>query len=67
MALAVRSDAQWPARRDQLIDTLKRGYDRARAQESLGVAALIAPNEREVDSWYAPRDRTIALIQSAMG
>jgi Calcineurin-like phosphoesterase len=71
LALGVSSGTKWMGERDNVIDTLKRGLKRAEAQESgkelvgNGAKALI-PHERAVESWYAPRDRTIAVFQAAM-
>jgi predicted phosphodiesterase len=66
-SLGIRSARQWTTERDQLIDTLKRGYDNEQpkaAARALGVTAV--PNERAVDTWYAPRNRVVAVFQSAM-
>ena len=64
-SLSLKSEAKWPENRDKLVDSLKRSYDRARDQEVLA-AAGVARNQRAVDSWYAPRDRTLAVFQAAM-
>ena len=65
-SLSLKSEAKWPENRDKFIDSLKRGYDRAKDQEVLAAATGVARNQRAVDSWYAPRDRTLAVFQAAM-
>ena len=65
-SLSLRSEARWPENRDKLIDSLKRGYDRARDREVMAAVTAVARNRRAVDSWYAPRDRTLAIFQAAM-
>lgn len=69
-ALSVKSEARWPDQRDQFIERLKRGYERVRREKvmtnEVSAAAAAVPAERAVDSWYAPRDQTVALIQAAM-
>ncbi len=65
-SLSLKSETKWPENRDKLLDSLKRGYDRARDQAVFATATGFAPNQRAVDSWYAPRDRTVAVFQAAM-
>src|SRR5438876_9038849 len=66
-ALSVKTDAQWPSQRDQIIDLLKRGMEIEKPKHIIKTASLATlPNERAVDTWYAPRNQSIALFQAAM-
>jgi calcineurin-like phosphoesterase family protein len=66
-SLGLRSESQWPSQRDQIIDILKRGYDNEQPKKRLRAAGVgVIPNERAIDSWYAPRNRAIAVFQAAM-
>lgn len=65
-ALSVKGAAQEATERDQIVERLKKGYERERnksAAKALGVQVL---NDRAVGGWYAPRDQTIAVFQAAM-
>jgi Calcineurin-like phosphoesterase len=64
-ALAPRSEAQRRAERDELVERLQRAYDRAQAAPEVARTRAAVPG-RAVEMWYAPRDRTLALLQSAM-
>ncbi|HXU39069.1 MAG TPA: metallophosphoesterase [Blastocatellia bacterium] len=65
-SLSLTSDAKWPDQRDSLVDILKRGYDNEqKATRAAGIDS-VTPNERAVDSWYAPRNRAVAVFQAAM-
>jgi predicted phosphodiesterase len=55
-----------PKERDEVIDVLKRGYDNEQPKNVVRMAGLRVPNERAVDGWYAPRNRAVAVFQSAM-
>src|SRR5258708_5038748 len=66
ISLAVKIESAWPSQRDQMIETLKRAYERAQDRKALKAFAVPRSNQRAVDSSFAPRDRTIALFQSAM-
>ena len=53
--------------RDELVDVLKRGYDAEQPKKlarTMGMTAV--PNERAIDTWYAPRNRAVAVFQSVM-
>lgn len=68
-SMTIANESKWPEKRDEFVEKLKRGYERARREsllESATTTLEAMPQERAVDSWYAPRDQTIALIQSAM-
>ncbi len=66
-SLGLKSEAQWPSQRDQIIDILKGGYNNEQPKKQLKAAGIgIIPNERAVDSWYAPRNQAIAVFQAAM-
>ncbi|HYV04018.1 MAG TPA: metallophosphoesterase [Blastocatellia bacterium] len=64
-ALNLKSTTSWPEQRDDIVARLQRAYDRAK-DEKLVVQAKTALRGIPEDPWYAPRDQTIALIQSAM-
>jgi hypothetical protein len=59
--------SQWPAQRDQIIEVLKRGYEREQPKGRVRAAGIGAiSNKRGVDTSYAPRNRTVAVFQAAM-
>lgn len=59
--------AATPDERDDLLGVLKRGYDNEQPKMAMKKAGLsIVPNERADDKWYAPRNRAVAVFQSAM-
>ncbi|MEA2204133.1 MAG: hypothetical protein QOE77_909 [Blastocatellia bacterium] len=51
---------------EELLDVLKRGYDTEQPKTVVMSAGLRVPNERAVNSWYAPRNRAVAVFQAAM-
>jgi len=63
--LSLRSASHWPGERDEIVSQLQRAYERARNEEAKQPAKL-ARRGRPQKPWYTPRDRTIALLQSAM-
>jgi hypothetical protein len=66
-AMSLKSESQWSGQRDQLVDFLKTGYDIEQPKKKLKAAGLGAvPNERAVESWYAPRNQAVAVFQAAM-
>jgi len=64
-SLGVKNETQWSHQRDQIIQILKEGYNQEQPKELVGIRGII-PNERAIDSWYSPRNRVVALFQSAM-
>jgi hypothetical protein len=64
-ALAPRSEGQRRAERDELVERLQRAHDRAQAAPQVTMAKAAFPGT-SAEVWYAPRDRTLALLQSAM-
>jgi len=52
--------------RDEVLGVLKRGYDNEQPKKVVKSAGLQVPNERAVSTWYAPRNRAVAVFQSAM-
>jgi hypothetical protein len=67
-SMSLTDESEWPDQRDQLLDILKRGYDDEQPKKAIRAAGIgsVVPNERAVDSWYAPRNRAVAVFQSAM-
>lgn len=67
--LGLTSAARYPAQRDNIVEELQRAHERAQIHKLIKTA-LAAPTAAPVGApdgpWYAPRDRTIALFQSAM-
>jgi hypothetical protein len=63
--LNLRSVKQWSARRDEIVGRLQRAQDWAEADQAIKTArvATLAVAEEPV---YVPRNRTLALLQSAM-
>ncbi len=66
--LGARSEATWRTQRDDLVEQLQHARERARDIKDATTARVArtrgaAPAE---DPFYLPRDRTIALVQSAM-
>jgi hypothetical protein len=51
---------------DDALDALKRGYVSELPKQELSAAGLTVPNELADTSWYAPRNRAVAVFQSAM-
>lgn len=51
---------------DDVLDKLKRGYDAELPKQQLSAAGLTVPNELADDSWFAPRNRAVAVFQSVM-
>lgn len=51
---------------EDVIDILKRGYETEQPKSVVRMAGLRVPNERADDSWYAPRNRAVAVFQAAM-
>jgi hypothetical protein len=75
-SLNVKTDTQWSHNRDQIIESLQRGYERAQTQKlveeaipktrSRSITVDAAHPERAVETSFAPRDRTLAVFQAAM-
>ena len=65
-ALGVKSASAAATERDQILDTLKRGYDQEQPKNTAKAAGLTVPQERAVEGWYAPRNRSVAVFQAAM-
>lgn len=63
--LGLKSVSQWPSKRDEIVDNLQRAYRRAADEPLVKNAKGFAPGLPQA-GWYAPRDQTIALFQSAM-
>jgi hypothetical protein len=71
--LGVTSENSFPAERDRIVEELQRALNRERPRKAPGTGfaagfagpAETAP-EAEEEPWYHPRDRTVALFQSAM-
>lgn len=63
--LGAKSASQWPNMRDEVVDNLQKAYRRAQ-DETLTQTAMGSKKALTRDKWYAPRDQTIALLQSAM-
>src|SRR5262245_2118630 len=51
---------------DDVLDVLTRGYNAELPKQELSAAGLKVPNERAEDTWYAPRNRAVAVFQSIM-
>src|ERR1700687_3342014 len=51
---------------DDVLDILKRGHAAELPKQELSAAGLSVPNELADDSWYAPRNRAVAVFQSLM-
>jgi hypothetical protein len=51
---------------DNVLDVLTRGYQAEQPKQKLSAAGISVPNERADDSWYAPRNRAVAVFQSVM-
>lgn len=51
---------------DDVLDILMRGYKAEQPKRKLSAAGINVPNERIDDSWYAPRNRAVAVFQSVM-
>lgn len=60
------SEAKAAVERAEAIERLQRAYERARYLEPLQRTAKAAAKSVAEEPWYAPRDRAIALLQSAM-
>ncbi len=65
-AASVTSKVKSATERDQIVDMLKSGYQREQMKQGAHAAGLELTNERTAGGWYAPRDATIAVFQSAM-
>jgi len=63
--LSLKSASHWPDERDEIVSQLQQAYERARI-ENVAMAAGLAGRMKPEKLWYAPSDRTIALLQSAM-
>src|SRR5687767_11680930 len=66
--LGARSEATWRTQRDDLVEHLQRARERASDVKDARITRVArtrgaAPPE---EPFYLPRDRTIALVQSAM-
>jgi len=71
--LGLTSESKFPAERDRIVEELQRALNRERPRKTpgTGFAAGFAGSaekatEAEQGPWYHPRDRTVALFQSAM-
>ena len=64
-SLSLASAAHWPGERDEIVSQLQRAYERASGGAAKSAKLAIRRQPRQ-EPWYSPRDRTIALIQSAM-
>src|SRR5215475_3271490 len=64
-ALAPRSEAERRTEWDELVERPQRAHDRAQEKPRVAMAKAVFPGVSE-EMWYAPRDRTLALLQSAM-
>jgi hypothetical protein len=66
-ALSVGGNAKSATERAQLVDILKRGHDNEQPKKMIKAAGIgSVPQERAVDSWYAPRNRAVAVFQAVM-
>jgi len=61
----LKSTSDWPGIRDEIVDTLQRAHRRAMDEPIVRATKGFASGLPQV-GWYAPRDQTIALFQSAM-
>ena len=64
-ALSVQP-AKPPKERDQILETLKKGFNEEQVKKTAKAASATVPQERAVEGWYAPRNQAVALFQSAM-
>jgi hypothetical protein len=60
------AEAKADAERDEAIERLQRAYERAQQLEPVQKTGKAAGKSVVEEPWYAPRDRALALIQSAM-
>lgn len=65
-ALGLAAESKWPVQRDEIVESLQRAYERAQERKAFHRALAAVPAATPEEAWYAPRDRTIALFQSAM-
>lgn len=64
-ALGLPSEEDWPSVRDEIVDQLQRTYKREQNDSKFLMAK--GPDEQpKTELWYAPRDQTVALFQSAL-
>jgi len=63
--LAVRSSVRWPDQRDRMVGKLQRAYQWAESDTALRAERATRTGIPE-ETWYMPRNRAIALLQTAM-
>jgi hypothetical protein len=72
--LALPSTRAWQPRRDEIVERLQAAYEWDRREGQIAETAAFVPEMRARvrapgvtdEPWYVPRNRTIALFQSAM-